>query len=413
MPIGRIKTLDDVDVSGKTVFVRVDINCPVDEETKKIVDDTRVRRTAPTLEELAEKGAKVVILAHQGDPLDFQNFAPLEEHAAYVAKAIGMPVDYIDDVVGPAARERIQGLDGGQLLLLENVRYHTEETIIFEKEANLSFEDQAKTTVVRKLAPLADLFVNDAFACVHRSEPTLCGFPMVTPSACGRLFEGELRTLTQVRDAPEKPCVFLLGGAKILDAFSMMRPVLERGSADKVLTQGLVGQIMLTAAGVDLGAANVEFIRSKGLDEFVEPAKELLGSFGAQIMMPSDLVVDRDGSATATAVVALGQGALAMDIGPETIAAYKAEIETAKTVFMNGPAGVYEKPEFSNGTRSIWTAVADGKAYSVIGGGDTIAASKKFGVEEKMSYICTAGGGLVLFMAGDKLPAMEALEQGK
>jgi len=404
-----MKTLDDFTVRGKTVLVRVDFNCPVEKGTKRIKDDTRIRAAAPTIGELSEKGARVVVLSHQGDPLDYQNFTTLAEHAERLAAVLGKPVLFIDDVCGPAARERISQLGEGEVLLLENVRYHTEETIIFEKQVGMSPAEQAGTPVVAKLTPLADLYVCDAFACVHRSEPTLVGFPEVLPSAAGRLFQREIETLTRVRERPDKPCVFILGGAKILDAFAMMQTVLENDSADLILPVGLVGQMFLIADGVDLGEPSMDVIREMKLEQFADAARELAGAFGDRIRRPVDVAVNRDGKREEVAVADLPADAAIMDIGGRTIASYRDEISRAKTVFLNGPAGVYEEQPFSQGTGELWRAVAQSDAFSFIGGGDTIAAANRFGVADDMSAICTAGGGLILFLSGKKLPVLEAL----
>ncbi len=232
-----------------------------------------------------------MILAHQGDPLDYQNFTTLATHAELVEELLGRPVIYLDDVAGPAARARIQSLQNGEILLLENVRIHTEETIIFEESVGLSPEAQAQTYIVRNLAPLADYFVCDAFAAVHRSEPTLVGFQELLPSAAGRLFEEELRVLTQVRGQPKRPCLFVLGGAKILDAFKMMKAALESGAADSVLTVGLTGEIMLLAAGFDLGEKTQAFLDKKNLLTFVEPARQLLDMFPERLFYPLDIAI--------------------------------------------------------------------------------------------------------------------------
>jgi len=414
--VSGIRTLDDVDVKGKTVLVRVDFNCPVEPETKRIKDDTRIRAAAPTLEELAGKGARVVVLSHQGDPLDYQNFTSQAEHAERLSDVLGRPVGFVDDVCGPAARERVTTLGDGEILMLENVRYHTEETIIFEKQVGLSAEEQAATPVVAKLAPLADLYVCDAFACVHRSGPTLVGFPQVLPSVMGRLFQREVDTLTRVLEKPEKPekpCVFVLGGAKILDAFAMMQTVLEKGSADRILTEGLVGQTFLIAGGSDLGRASMEVIRDLKLEQFVPTAKALLDRFGDRIERPDDVAIDRDGERVEVGVADLPADGPVMDIGSRTIAKYSGLVAAARTIFLNGPAGVYEQEAFADGTRGVWEAVARSDGFSLIGGGDTIAAAKRFGVADKVSYICTAGGGLVLFLSGKRLPVLEALANSK
>jgi phosphoglycerate kinase len=405
-----ILNLDDFDFQGKTVLLRVDINSPIDPQTKRIKDDTRIKRSLPTIEELSGKAAKVVILAHQGDPLDYQNFTTLEEHAQILARLLGQEVTYIDDVVGPAAREMIRALEEGQILLLENIRIHTEETIIFEEMVKLSPRRQTDTLLVRKLAPLADIYVCDAFAAAHRSEPSLVGFPEILPSACGRLFQEELRVLEQIRDHPKRPCLFLLGGAKILDAFKMMGRVLEEGSADHILTGGLVGQVMLRAAGYPLGKLSDRCLEERNLDQFVGLARDLLREHGEKVLCPQDVAVEGDGRREID-ITSLPAEGLIMDIGKRTIETYTRLIAEAGTIFVNGPLGIYEREEAGFGTRSLWEAIADSQAFSVIGGGDTITAAKRFGVQDKVSYICTAGGGLIRFLSGEKLAVVEALRK--
>lgn len=407
----EVLTLDDFELQDRTVLLRVDINSPVDRQTKVIKDDTRIRRCLPTIRELAERGARTVILAHQGDPLDYQNFTPLAQHAELLSQLLQRSVEYLDDVAGPAARERIRALHDGEILLLENVRIHTEETIIFEEEVRLSPAEQADTYVVRNLAPLADLYVCDAFAAAHRSEPTLTGFPQVMPAAAGRLFEEELRVLTQVRGQPERPCLFLLGGAKILDAFKMMRTALESGTVDGLLTVGLTGEIMLIAAGYDLGKKTYGLLESKNLLSFVEPSKELLDAFGDRLHYPLDVAVKKDEGREELLCDGLPASELIADIGQLTIEDYRARITAAQTIFVNGPAGVYEEDPFAIGTRALWEAMAASDAFTVIGGGDSIAAARKFGVLEGFSYVCTAGGALVRFLAGEPLPVVIALEE--
>jgi phosphoglycerate kinase len=406
-----ILTLDDFALKGKTALLRVDINSPLDRETKRIRDDTRIRRCLPTISELSQRGARTVILAHQGDPLDYQNFTPLAQHAEALTRLLGRPVLYLDDVAGPAARERIAALQDGDVLLLENVRIHTEETIIFEEAVQLSPAEQAGTYVVRHLAPLADLYVCDAFAAAHRSEPTLVGLPQVLPAAAGRLFEEELRVLTQVRDRPSRPCLFLLGGAKILDAFKMMRAALESGAADTVLTVGLAGEIMLLAAGYDLGVATTDFLTGKRLLDFVGPARELLAAYPGRLHYPLDVAVRGAGGREELGNDSLPASGLIVDIGPQTVYNYSERIAAAGTIFVNGPAGIYEERDSAYGTRALWSATAESPAFTVIGGGDSIAAARGFGLLDGFSYVCTAGGGLVRFLAGEPLVVVEALRK--
>ena len=405
-----IPTLDDIDVKGKRVLVRCDINCPVDQD-KRIKDATRIRRSIPTLKELSEKGAKVVILAHQGDPLDYQNFTSLREHRDYLEEFLNKKVEFVEDVAGPFAQEKIKKLREGEILLLENIRLYTEETIIFEQEVKLTPEEQCKTYLVTKLSSLADLYVCDAFACVHRSEPSLVAFPRILPSAAGRLFEEELTSLLRVKTFPKRPSIYLLGGAKILDAFRMMDQVLKDGSADKVLTFGLVGQIILKAKGYNLGKSSEELLKKKNLLSFVTKAKQILKDCEDKIVYPQDVAIDNKGRREEITISGLPVDNLILDIGKKTINEYSQQIAKAKTIFLNGPAGMYEKKEFSLGTEKVWETIANSPAFSVIGGGDTIAAAGKFGVESKISHICTAGGGLIRFLARETLPVIEALRK--
>jgi len=405
-----IPTLDDLPVEGKTVLLRVDINSPVD-KSKRIKDRTRIQRCLPTIRELHGKKARLAILAHQADPIEYQNFTVLKEHADILSELLGTRVEYVDDVAGPYAVEKIRAMKPGDILLLDNVRIYTEETIIFEKEVKLSPEKQAYTTVVRRLSPLADYYVCDAFAAVHRSQPTLVGFPELLPSAAGRLFEEELRVLGKVKQSPERPCIFILGGAKILDAFKMMRSALDDGSADKILTTGLVAQVMLKAKGISLGGATEAYLEKKNLLEFIPAAEESLKSHSERIICPEDFAVDSSGERREVDAGRLPDKEPIADIGEKTIDRYCGLINESKTVFINGPAGVYENPPFDLGTRRIWEAVAASAAFSVLGGGDSIAAAGLFGVQEGISFISTAGGGLIRFLAGEKLAVVEALKK--
>ncbi len=406
----QILTLDDLSVQEKTVLLRVDINSPVD-ESKKIKDETRIRRSLKTIEELNRKNARLVILAHQADPLEYQNFTVLREHGELLSAALGRKVEYIEDVAGPFAVDKVRGMQPGEILLLDNVRIHTEETILFEKEVKLPPEEQAKTIIVQRLAPLADYYVCDAFAAVHRSQPTLVGFPEVLPAAAGRLFEEELRILTKVKQNPERPCIFILGGAKILDAFKMMRSVLDDRSADKILTTGLVAQIMLKAKGYHLGEATESYLEKKNLLEFIPAAEESLKRHSDRIVCPEDFAVDRGGERIEVAAGELPEDAPIADIGNKTIGRYSELINDSKTVFINGPAGIYENSRFALGTRRIWERVASSRAFSVLGGGDSIAAAGLFKVQDRISFISTAGGGLIRFLSGEKLAVVEALKK--
>lgn len=405
-----ILTLDDLDFAGKTVILRLDINSPINHETGEIANDNRIRKSLPTIAELADAGAKVVMLAHQGDIEDYHNVVPLEPHARRVAELLGRPVEFLDDIVGPAALQRVRELRPGDLLLLNNVRYLAEEMSNFVNFVKLTPAQLAKTWLVRKLAPLADCYVSEAFSAAHRYSPSLVGFTEVLPSAGGRLFVDELTALSRVKEDPAHPCVFVLGGARIADAFSMMDEVLARGTADLVLTSGLTGEVMLLARGYRLGAPTEQLLADKGLMPFVERARALMERFGERILHPTDFAVD-EGGRKEIRLEDLPVDRLLVDIGQETIARYVDVIQGAATIFVNGPAGVYEKEVSALGTQRLWTAIADAPGYSVIGGGDSVAAAARFGVQDRMGYVCTSGGGMVRFLSGQEMPVVEALRR--
>ena len=248
-----IKTLDDFEkndgLRGKTVLCRVDINQPVDRAKGTLKSINRIQACVPTTRELSEKGARVVLMAHQGSDIEYKNYYTTKPHAEVLSRLLGFEVKWVEDVCGPTARNAIESLNDGEVLLLDNVRFMAEEQTLFETKLCLSHEDQAKTQVVTKLAPLGDLYVCDAFAAAHRDQPTLCGFEQILPSAMGRLFEKEYCTVSSLMEEPERPCVFVLGGAKIADAFQMMKTVLSKGSADLDLTGGLVAKLITDVPG--------------------------------------------------------------------------------------------------------------------------------------------------------------------
>ena len=404
-----INTLDDFDVAGKTVLCRVDINQPVDRKTGTLKDLTRIKGCLPTLRELSDKRSKVVLLAHQGGDLEYQNYYTTAPHAAVLSGLLGREVRFVDDVTGPAARERIKCLQEGEILLLDNVRFVSEEMTLFETKLRLSDEEQSRTQVVAKLAPLAELYVCDAFAAAHRSQPSLVGFEQVLPSAMGRLFEEEFCVLSDVMEHPSRPCVFILGGAKIQDAFLMMRTVLEKGAADRVVTGGLVSNIMLLAKGIDIGKPSEDFIRNHQLSEFIQESSDLLKWYEERILLPSDLACVKDGTRAEVRVGDLPADALLTDIGHETVGRYRDVIREASTIFINGPMGIFESEPTEYGTKSVWEAVARSKAYSILGGGDSITAANKYSLQKDISYICTGGGAMVRFLSGEELPVVKAL----
>lgn len=407
-----IRTLDDFDVRGKTVLCRIDINQPVDRATGKLKSTNRIRACVPTVRELSEKGARTVLMAHQGSDIEYKNYYTTKPHADVLSELLGFEVKWIEDVCGPLARQAIKDLKDGEVLLLDNVRFMAEEQTLFETKLCLSHEEQARTQVVSKLAPLGDLYVCDAFAAAHRDQPTLCGFEQLLPSAMGRLFEKEYCTVSSLMEEPQRPCVFVLGGAKISDAFLMMKTVLSKGSADKVLTGGLVANIFLASQGVGIGSGSLDFIMKSNYGEFIDVARELYAQYGDRIVLPSDLAWVDGGERVEGRLGAIPEDISAVDIGSRTASVYRDAILEARTVFVNGPAGVFEQEPSELGTREIWQALADTGAFTVLGGGDSITATEKYGLTDRIGYICTGGGALIRFLSGEELPVVKALRHG-
>lgn len=408
--INGIRDIDEGEFSGKRVLLRVDINSPVD-ESGKIVNDNRIQKSVPTVRDLADKGAKLVIIAHQGDTTDYRSLISLEEHAGRLSEAVGKPIDFIEDVAGPAAVEKINSLEEGQILLLDNIRYLVEEASTFEDVVKQEPEDMKSCYMIRRLAPLFDAYVNDAFAAAHRNSPSMVGFQEVLPSYAGRLLMNELAALQAITSEPERPCVYILGGARAGDAFGMIEKVLEEGSADKILMVGLVGQIFMIADGVDIGESSRGFISYKGFDQYIEPAKAFLENHRDTILYASDIAAEVDGARANVAVADITDTMDLADIGDQTIADYCEVIANAKTIFVNGPAGIYEDKKFEKGTKTLWNAVADAEGYSVIGGGDSVTSFVKYTDINQINYVSTAGGALIRYLSGVELPLLKAISK--
>ncbi len=402
--MAKYKTIDDFQVKNKVVLVRVDFNSEIDPATKKVTSDVRIRAHADsTLKELAEKGAKTVVLAHQGRKGD-PDYTPLKEHAEILAKILKCPVKYVNDLFGDKAIAAIKELKGGEILVLENVRSWDKET------KSTTPEEASKTELVQNLAPLADLFVNDAFAAAHRGHVSMVGFTAVLPSAAGRIMERELKSLSKALEKPEKPSVYVMGGAKADDSLEISKYVLGKGVADYVLTGGVTGQLFLAAKGVDLGKDNMAYLAKKELTGLIPGIKTLEEQYLDKVMVPLDLALDVDRKRKEILISKLPTENSIMDIGAKTVEAYAKIIASAKSIVVSGPMGVYENKEFNYGTKKVFEAIANSKAYSLAGGGNTIAAIQEYGLTKKIGYISTAGGALIEFLMGKELPGVVALE---
>ena len=312
----------------------------------------------------------------------------------------------MDSIFSTSAKQAIKDLKAHEILLLENVRFFSEETL------SRSPEEQSKTILVRELSPLIDYYVNDAFAAAHRSQASLVGFTVNTPSAAGRVMEEELTVIQNALDNVEHPCVFLLGGMKPDDSIDVMENVLSNGTADSILTTGIVANIVLWAAGVDIGQVNRDFIASRGYEDMVAKSKDLIDRFGDKVKYPLDIAIDRDGERVDIDFEEIPNESI-FDIGVKTIAYYANEIRDAKYIFANGPAGVFEDPKFAMGTEDLINAMANSNGFSLIGGGHIAAATAGLGLEDQMSHLSSGGGACISMLAGKKLAAVEALKNSK
>lgn len=401
----EFKTIDDFDVEDKTVLVRIDINSPVDPSSGIILDDTRLKLHAQTVKELSSKGAKVVLLAHQSRP-GKKDFSTLAQHADALSGILNLRVKYIDSLFSNAAKEAIKALKPHEILLLENARFYSEETL------SRTPLEQSKTHLVTQLSPLIDYFVNDAFAAAHRSQPSLVGFTVNTPSAAGRVMEKELTVIQDALDNVEHPCIFLLGGMKPDDSIDVMENVLSNGTADSVLTTGIVGNIVLWASGADIGEVNKQFIIAKGYEDMVARSEELIERFGDKVKYPIDVACQINGNRVDIDSSEIPNESI-FDIGEKTIALYAKEIRNAKYIFANGPAGVFEDPQFAMGTEDLINAMANSDGFTLIGGGHIAAATAGLGLEEYMGHLSSGGGACISMLAGKELAAVEALKNSK
>lgn len=399
-------TLDDFKLENKTVLLRVDFNMPLDRKTLEILDTTRIKKVLPTINELINKNAKTVILTHQGRQGDW-DFTNLQKHAKALEKLINKKVKFVNDIFGKKAKTSINGMKPSDIILLDNVRKYKGET---EKKTP---EEHSKSELVQNLYPLADYFVNDAFAAAHRKQCSITGFTPVLPSAAGRLMQKELETLSKIVANPEKPSIFLFGGAKFSDVIVTIERLLENKTADKIILTGLPANAFLKAEGINLGDKNEEMLLKEGTPENYEEIKKILSKYKNSIFLPLDFAQQSNTLRNEIDLSQLPTQYNLFDIGEKTIDNFKKIISNAKTIFLSGPCGVFENPTFMKGTQEIFTYVANLDVFSIVGGGHTVAAIEKLGLENKISHISTGGGALEKFMMGEKLPAIEALKIAK
>lgn len=406
-----IRSVTDGNYAGKTVLVRLDINCPVNPETRRLRNTNRIQKSIPTLRYLLEGNAKVAIIAHQGDSSDYNSLIPLEEHAKTLGALLGFDVPYVDDPCGPEAQRAVTKLEPGKAVLLGNLRYLAEEITAFEFALHVEPKEYLNCYLVRSLAPLVDAYVNDAFSAAHRNSPSMVAFQEILPTAAGFLLFDEMAALSSVLERPIQPAVYLLGGNRISDAYGMMGAVLANGSAHSILTCGVTALVMLMAKGVALGANAEEYVRKRGFDGYLPESKRLLDAYGDKIKTPVDLCIKRNGRRKDIGIDDLPVDSDLFDIGDRTIAQYAEKIAAAGMVFVNGPPGVYENPVFEKGTRELFLALQNTGAYTVIGGGDSVTAAAKYVNLEKINHVCTAGGAMVHYLSGKATPLVTAMRK--
>ena len=390
-------TIDDFDFKGKTVFLRVDMNCPIDPDTLEISGTKRIEEIVETINSL--NNAKIVIASHQGR-VGNKDYTSMEKHAEVLEKLLNRKVTYVNDVMGSAAQNEIKKLNDGEILLLDNLRLCAEENYEF------SGSNAAKTIMVRRLSKLLDLCVLDSFPSAHRSHPSIVGFPYVLPACAGRLVEKEVKKLDEIMGVAKAPHVLVLGGKKVEDRLEAVRLLIENGRADHVLLTGLIGNVFLRAQGRIRSTLGI-----KREDEIVAKAHTLIGEFPDVFSTPVDVATERNGKRVELDIRELNKDDEIYDLGPKTIEHYDKIISGAGTVFISGPAGFFEKEDFEYGTKALLESVATSMATTIVSGGHLSSALKKFGLVEKITHISTAGGALVRYLTATKLPMIKALEE--
>ncbi|CAG7650285.1 phosphoglycerate kinase [Paenibacillus allorhizosphaerae] len=387
------KSVRDVEVSGKRVFVRVDFNVPL--ENGAITDDTRIRETVPTIKYLTERGAKVILASHLGRPKgQVVEELRLTPAAARLSELLGKPVAKADEAIGDTAKAKVAELKDGDVLLLENVRFY-------------EGEEKNDPALAKAFAELADLYVNDAFGAAHRAHASTEGIAHHLPAVSGLLMEKELEVLGKALNNPDRPFTAIVGGAKVKDKIAVIEKLIE--IADNIIIGGGLSYTFFKSRGLEIGKSLVDNDRLELVQQFERQAQEK----GVNFLLPVDVVVGDAFSATANTKIvpidAIPADWEAFDIGPKTREMYAETIRNSKLIVWNGPMGVFELEPYSNGTKAVAEACAATSGYTVIGGGDSAAAVEKFHLADKMDHISTGGGASLEFMEGKALPGVVAL----
>ena len=388
-------TVRDIEISGKRVLVRVDFNVPLDEETGEITDDGRIRATLPTIKYLIERGARVILMSHLGRPKGkVVDNLRLSVVARRLSRLLGQHVGTTSDCVGPEVEKSIANLKGGDVLLLENLRFHPDE-------------EAGNASLAQALANLGDVFVNDAFGAAHRAHASIVGVTSYLPAVAGFLMEKEIKNLGGILENPAHPFAALLGGAKVSDKVSVLENIIEK--VDSLLIGGGMAATFLKAKSLEVGLSLVEADRLDNAAGLIEKVTRR----GARLLLPVDVIVaDETNLETRVETVSVAnipQDKKIVDIGPQTLKNFREELQKCKTVFWNGPMGIYEIPRFAQGTQEMARLLADLNATTILGGGSTAEIVSDMGLADKMTFVSTGGGASLEFLGGDTLPGVAAL----
>lgn len=404
--MAKVLTLDEVDLEGRTVLVRVDINSPLDPETNVFLDDTRIRRIIPTLNKLSK--SKVILLAHQSRP-GKKDFTSTLGHARELGRLLGRNVKWVDDIYGKRALTAIESLEDGELLMLNNVRMDDEEV-----STKGDLDTMAQTSIVQNLSMIADAFVNDAFACAHRSSPSIVGFTNTLPCIAGELMNYELTKLAQALENPKRPCIAVLGGVKVDDSVIVADNMLRGDICDHIWVTGGVANLFLYISGINIGEININFLKNElgdAWNETISKASGLLTDFPECIIMPSDVALNIAGNRVDHSITDLPIDGSIFDMGITSIQSLSRAIKSAGTIILNGPAGVFEMSDFALGTVEMLNACAESNGYTVMGGGHTATLVSQRGLVSKMGHVSTGGGACLDLLAGRTLPGLASLEE--
>ncbi|MHB1901397.1 MAG: phosphoglycerate kinase [Cuniculiplasma sp.] len=400
-------TLDDFDFMGKTVLLRVDLNSPIHPLTSEIMSDTRFKSHLPTIEKL--RNARVVIMAHQSRP-GKSDFTSLFQHSRRLERLLGRRVKFIDSLYGNSALDAIKRMESGDILMLENTRFYSEDVVLDPGER----ETIENSNLVKNLSSVCDYFVNDAFPAIHRAQTSLTGFTHSLPNVAGLLIQKETGALNSFLKGDRSRNLAILAGAKIEDSITVADSFLKKDIVGKIVVGGVVANAFLWASGKKIGKKNEEFIKhnNKNYEKYLKVCRELLDKFPEQIIMPVDYVlnpsrlrIDLDENIPDDQIVA--------DIGLNSIARFSEEIRKAESLFINGPMGMYEIEEYSSGTFEILKEVAASGAMKIAGGGHTISAIEALGVENRIDHMSTGGGALISYLSGEPMPVLESLRESK